>query len=253
MCTLLNAMFREDRVCCTGGSNFICCNAREDDVKRLLRDQLEKTAVYWLNPGDTPPETLAVVHEVRQWIPHFIEVTTDVKGWRQTNGYPTDLLPANSHFIGVLHGLGDLQLTNRFDCCFHNIMSPLHQRMVDDGVDAVIRGTKLCDGGKVPAEGPTPFYEVLLPVRNWTHLQVFEYLEKVGAPKNAIYDHFRDISAPECMGCTAWWGDGKAQYFLERHPGHVAQYRANLQTLADAAHAQLAELYAELHTLTKGR
>jgi hypothetical protein len=41
MCTLLNAMFREDRVCCTGGSNFICCNAREDDVKRLLRDQLE--------------------------------------------------------------------------------------------------------------------------------------------------------------------------------------------------------------------
>ena len=44
MCTLLNAMFREDRVCCTKGFDFVCCSDNskgEDEIKRLLRDQLE--------------------------------------------------------------------------------------------------------------------------------------------------------------------------------------------------------------------
>lgn len=41
MCTLLNAMLREDRVCCTSGDNFVSKNLKEDDVKRLLRDELE--------------------------------------------------------------------------------------------------------------------------------------------------------------------------------------------------------------------
>lgn len=41
MCTLLNAMLREDRVCCTRGDTFVCCNGQEDEVKRLLRDELE--------------------------------------------------------------------------------------------------------------------------------------------------------------------------------------------------------------------
>ena len=33
---------REDRVCCTRGDDFVCCNGnKEDDIKRLLRNQLE--------------------------------------------------------------------------------------------------------------------------------------------------------------------------------------------------------------------
>lgn len=29
-------------MCCTKGDDFVCCNsAKEDDIKRLLRDQLE--------------------------------------------------------------------------------------------------------------------------------------------------------------------------------------------------------------------
>lgn len=65
MCTLLNAMLRycvqcscayavcknsawecmwerrEDRVCCTSGEDFVTCNLKEPDVKRILRDELE--------------------------------------------------------------------------------------------------------------------------------------------------------------------------------------------------------------------
>jgi phosphoadenosine phosphosulfate reductase len=223
----------------SGGKDSLAC-------LYLLRDQLDKITVYWLNPGDTPPETLAVVEEVRAWVPRFFEVTSDVKAWREVNGYPADLLPANSHFIGVLHGLSDVRLTNRFDCCYHNLMAPLHQRMVDDGVDAVIRGTKLCDGGRIPAEGPTPFYEVLLPLRDWTHDQVFEYLDRAGAPRNAIYDHFYKISAPECMGCTAWWGDGKSAYLRAKHPHLLGEHKRNLVAIKRAMQSHLDELETEI-------
>ena len=232
----------------SGGKDSLAC-------LYLLRDRLDELTVYWCDTGDGCPETRAVVDDVRSWIPRFAVVQSDSQQWRQTHGFPTDLVPANHHGIGQMYGLGAYPLTNRFDCCAANLMQPMHDRMVADGVDVVIRGTKLCDTGKIPAEGHIEGwpYDVILPIRDWSHAQVFDYLEAVGAPRNAIYDHFAAISAPECMGCTAWWGDGKAQYYLARHPERVDQYRANLQTLADAAHAHLAELYAELHTLTKGR
>lgn len=232
----------------SGGKDSLAC-------LYLLRDRLDELTVYWCDTGDGCPETRDVVDAVRGRIPKFVRIQSNAPQWRQQHGFPTDLVPVNHHTMGVQHGMSAFPLTNRFDCCAANIMLPLHTRMVADGVDVVIRGTKLCDTGKVPAEGRIADwpYDVLLPIRDWSHAQVFAYLESVGAPRNAIYDHFKAISAPECMGCTAWWGDGKAQYFLAQHPDQVDQYRANLQALADAAHAQLAELYAELHTLTIGR
>lgn len=232
----------------SGGKDSLAC-------LYLLRPFLSDLTVYWCDTGDGCPETRAVVEALRERIPRFVEVQSDVRQWRRTHGFPTDLVPADHHWLGQQYGMSAFPLTNRFDCCMANLMIPLHDRMVADGVDVVIRGTKLCDTGRVPAEGRVPGapYDVLLPVRDWSHAQVFAYLESVGAPRNAIYDHFKAISAPECMGCTAWWGDGKAQYFLAQHPEQVDQYRANLQALADAAHVQLAELYAELHTLTIGR
>lgn len=212
----------------------------------LLRDQLDSLTVYWTNTGDGCPETLAVIEQVRPWIPHFVEVTTDVRAWRAENGDPTDLMPANSHGLGVAYGLSERRLTGRFDCCFRNLMEPMHDRMVADGVDLVIRGTKLTDTGKVPFEGPSAFYTVLLPIKAWTHADVFTYLNTVGAPGNAIYEHFKGISAPECMGCTAWWDDGKAAYLKARHPAKYREYRVSLERVKAALQSHLSELDHEL-------
>lgn len=41
MCTLTNAMLREGRICCTKGDFFVSKNCKEDEVKALLRDELE--------------------------------------------------------------------------------------------------------------------------------------------------------------------------------------------------------------------
>lgn len=223
----------------SGGKDSLAC-------LYLLRDQLDKLAVYWVNTGDQCPETASVVEAVRGWIPNFIEVGTDSRAWRAQHGNPTDLAPANSHWLGVAYGLSDSPLVNRFDCCFHNLMRPMHERMIADGVDAVIRGTKLADTGRIPHEGPTGDYDVILPIKSWSHEQVFEYLRSVGAPVNPIYDHFKAISAPECMTCTAWWDDGKAEYLRVKHPQALPEYRVSLQRIREALKSHLQELDFEI-------
>lgn len=233
------SLFQRPALQFSGGKDSLAC-------LYLLRDQLEGMRVYWLNTGDTCPETLVVVNEVRAWIPNFVEVHSDVAAWRDTYGMPTDLLPSKAHFLGVSYGLGDTRLTGRFDCCYHNIMKPLHDRMVADGVDAVVRGTKLCDGGRVPAEGSTPWYSIVLPIRDWSHQQVFDYLASVGAPVNPIYEHNTGPSAPECMGCTAWWDEGKSAYLRARHPHLVDGHKQKLIFLRQAVQSHLQELDKEI-------
>lgn len=99
---------------------------------------------------------------------------------------------------------------------------------------------------QLPFEGPSAFYTVLLPIKAWTHADVFTYLNAVGAPGNAIYEHFKGISAPECMGCTAWWDDGKAAYLKARHPAKYREYRVSLERVKAAIQSHLADLEHEL-------
>jgi 3'-phosphoadenosine 5'-phosphosulfate sulfotransferase (PAPS reductase)/FAD synthetase len=223
----------------SGGKDSLAC-------LYLLRHQLENLTVYWVNPGDTCPETVAVVQAIRPWIPRFVEIRSDVLAWRAKHGDPTDLVPASAHVLGVAYGMSDVPLSNRFDCCYANLMHPMHERMLADGVDAVIRGTKLCDTGKVPAEGFTGHYHVLLPIKHWTHEEVFAYLDEVGAPINPLYEHFKGLSAPECLSCTAWWDDGKAQYLKARHPERAAEYKVSLQRVREALLTHLVDLNQEI-------
>lgn len=224
----------------SGGKDSLAC-------LYLLRPFLRKyITTYWVNAGDGCPETLAVVDTVRQWVPNFVEVTSSSPEWRKTNGIPSDLVPAKAHALGVAYGMNDFAISSRFDCCYNNLMLPLHQRVVADGVTVVVRGTKLFDTGKLPAEGATEYYEVWLPLRDWDHQMVFDYLHRAGAPWNSIYEHFVGISAPECLTCTAWWDDGKAAYLKHKHPEQFQEYRVNLQAIRETLRSHLAELDYEL-------
>lgn len=226
----------------SGGKDSLAC-------LYLLRDKWDWLPVYWLNTGDGYPETEAVVRQVQAWIPNFIEVTSDVKAFRAINGNPTDLMPAKSHPIALGYGMSKLPLVSRFDCCWHNRMRPMHQRMLADGVDVVIRGTKKSDTGTIPAEGVVPGlgYDVLLPIRDWSHDDVFAYLKEVGAPHNAIYDYGSATSAPECMGCTAWWDDGRKDYLKARHPQTYHAYQGHLSDIAKTLQSHLDDLQGQLH------
>lgn len=223
----------------SGGKDSLAC-------LYILRPLLHELLVYHMDTGDRCPETAAVVETVRQWVPNFIEVHSNALAWRAQFGDPTDLMPARAHALGVAYGMSEQRLTCRFDCCFQNLMRPMHERMLADGIQAVIRGTKLCDTGKVPADGKTEFYDVLLPIKNWSHQDVFDYLKSVGAPENPIYAHFKSISAPECFTCTAWWDDNKAAYYKALHPQQLTVYRSNLLRHAQIIQSHIADLDTEL-------
>lgn len=224
----------------SGGKDSLVC-------LHLLRPWVEAgLPVYWASTGDTIPETLAVVEAARAWIPDFREVHADVLKWKEAHGLPSDVVTAQSTWMGQLYGMTGTKLTGRFDCCHANLMLPMHERMLADGIEVVIRGTKLADTGKVPAVGPTDHYDVLLPLLDWSHEQVFDFLRGRGIPISAVYDSFKAISAPECLHCTAWWDDGKGAYLKQLHPDKVDQYRAGLETIRAELRRRVLELDMEI-------
>ena len=224
----------------SGGKDSLAC-------LHLLRPWVEAgLPVYWTCTGDTIPETLAVVDAVRAWVPDFREIHADVLVWKQIHGLPSDVVTAQSTWIGQVYGMTDTKLVGRFDCCQANLMQPMHDRMLADGIEVVIRGTKLADTGKVPQAAPGDPYELLMPLLNWSHEQVFDFLRSRGIPVSAVYDSFKSISAPECLHCTAWWDDGKGAYLKQLHPDKVDQYRVGLQTIRAELQRRVQELDMEI-------
>jgi len=158
---------------------------------------------------------------------------------------PSDVLPADCSPMGMLNGLGTVAMTGRFDCCWFNLMAPMHARMLADGIQTVVRGTKLADTPKAPSRDDVS-YGVVLPVDGWSHDQVLGYLDRWAEFKNRVYEVARMESAPECLGCTAWWGDGKAQYFKARQPEQLGRYVVSLQSMRQELQQRMQLLDAEI-------
>ncbi|MEN6540834.1 MAG: methyltransferase domain-containing protein [Mizugakiibacter sp.] len=216
-------------------------------VLYLLRPWWDRLTVYWTNTGDPVPETLEVIDEVRAEVAHFVEITGDVKAWRAANGTPSDIVTFRGHAIGNFLGFGDLRLSNRFDCCWANLMLPMVQRMQADGVTLIVRGTKDADMPAQPVNSGDIHdgFEILYPVQDWSDEEVFDFLAQEGAPV-ADYYAFGAPTAPECLGCTAWWDDRKAAFMAARHPEQYAQYRDTLKRIKSGALASLACLEREI-------
>lgn len=226
----------------SGGKDSMAC-------LYLLREEVERgMPVYWLDSGDGIPETLEVVDEVRQWIPDFRPVEFDYVAWIEANGSASDITTAHSSYLGQELGLSDLKLSGRFASTWHTLMLPLHQRVVEDGIEVVVRGTKSADADSLPHLSGDA-YDVMMPLDGWTHDDVFSYLQHVGAPISKVYDYCSKASAPEWLHDTAWWDDGKARYLKAKHPDLAERYRLHLHAVRDEVHARLRELQAELDVL----
>lgn len=189
----------------SGGKDSMAC-------LYLLRPYLDRITVYWLNAGDEFEDTHKVIDQCRSFIPHFVEIKTNSLAWRSQHGIPSDLVPTFNTPLGMLAKFGELKVTDRFVCCYENLMRPMHERMLSDGITCVIRGTKSCDMPELPrrsgaVEGGLELY---YPLESWTHERVFEYLKEVGAPIHPCYE-FGEYGVT-CKSCTAWWNESQHKY-----------------------------------------
>ncbi len=215
-------------------------------VAYLLREHWGRITFYHVDTGDLLPEVQEIVAQMEALAPRFVRIDTDSADWCSRVGLPSDLVPTTSTNAGLLIGASRQRIVDRFDCCASNIMAPMHARMVADDIRLVIRGTKRADVAKLPAaSGPTGMgYDLWLPIVEWSHQQVFDYLREVGAPICRVYEH--QVNAPECATCPAWWSEGRAAYLKQYHPGVAATYREKLARVAAEVRPHLAALEKEM-------
>lgn len=199
-------------------------------VLHLLRPHWERLTVYHVDAGDLLPEVREIVAGVESLAPHFIRIETNSRDWTARIAEPCDLIPHTATPLGIV--LGGRPLVDRYTCCWNNLMKPMHERMVADGVTLAIRGTKRCDSKRMAAESGDKSlpYELWLPIQEWSHDDVFAYLRSIGAPVARLYEH--RVNAPECATCPAWAEEGRAAYLKAHHPELLAVYKTRLRSVA---------------------
>jgi 3'-phosphoadenosine 5'-phosphosulfate sulfotransferase (PAPS reductase)/FAD synthetase len=210
-----------------------------------LRDRWDRMTVYHLDTGDQFPELREVVDAVDKLLPRpMVRIATDVKASRVEHGFPSDLVPVDNTPVGRLVSGRHIKIVSRYDCCAHNLMVPMHRRMLADGMTLIVRGQRDAEyaqapmrSGQVSPEG----LEVLYPIQDWSSELVDQFLRDEGAPVAPFYARGMK-RAPECMGCTAWWDEGRLAYMREHHPEAFdrVSFRVN------AVHAEIRHQLAQL-------
>jgi phosphoadenosine phosphosulfate reductase len=222
----------------SGGRDSLAC-------LYLLKPWLDGITVYWLDSGDNFPETYTLVDRLRAWIPNFVTVKTNRDEILATDGWPTDVMPAQNSDMGMLVDNPRLVLQSRYDCCAKVIMTPLHQAVVSDKVNVIIRGQRLSDKQQNPIRHGENFSGIryLYPIDEWSDEDVMDYLQDVGAPIPPYYSVLS--SAPDCMTCTGWLEEGRSRYMRDKHPTAYAEYQRRLRLIATELQPHLENLLEE--------
>lgn len=184
----------------------------------LLRPYWDRMTVYHLDTGDQFPETRAVVDAVAKDVP-IVRVLSDVAAVRAEFGMPSDIVPVDSSSFGRAVSGRTVALQSRYECCARALMNPMHARMVQDGITLLVRGQRDDEYAAPPMRSGDVLdgFEVLYPIQGWTGEQVSAWLVEHRLPLAPFYERGMK-RAPECMGCTAWWDEGRAAYLKQYHP-----------------------------------
>lgn len=224
----------------SGGRDSIAC-------LYYLREYLDRITVYTLDTGDMFPETRQVLEQLKPMMPRHVIVDGRLADVVAQYGIPSDMVPV-SHTPAALFSSSppDFLIQDRYSCCARTIMAPMHHRMVEDGVTLIIRGQRNADAHKstVRSGQTVDSFEFLFPIEDWSDEQVMGYLDRQGAPIPRFYDTLS--MAPDCMSCSAWWEEGRAQYLEQHHPEASRLYQDRLDLIMRATAPHISNFNGEL-------
>lgn len=208
----------------------------------LMAPWWDRLTVYWTNPGNPFPETVALMEKVRNRVPSFKELPGLQKEIIARDGWPSDVVPqAHTTDGNLIFGPTDFKVQSRLACCWRALMLPTYTAMVADGITCVLRGKRSEEADKTGVESGhiTPEgVEVVFPLLDWTGDDVTRFLnaQQVEIPKSYQYaNHSLD-----CMDCTAWWGEGLSRYLRAEHPAQFIEYRRRVFLIKEAITEQMA-------------
>jgi len=189
----------------SGGKDSLAC-------LYLLKEQWDDLTVVWMNPGAPWPQTVEQMEEIKQLVPHFLEITGDVFGQNAVYGLPSDLIPMTNSLQGqIARGKRITTIQSWMNCCGMNIWGPMHDKMLELKPERIYRGqrkeekyTSLVTSG-IKIEG----IEYILPLEDWTEEQVDQFLLAEGVRIPEFYQH--SDKSLDCWHCTAYLDERKRQ------------------------------------------
>lgn len=203
----------------------------------LLQNYWEDLTVYHLDTNDEYPETSELVAKMRAVVPRWNDVQSSSPSVRRVYGLPSDLIPQSTSFLGVPDRI---KIIDRNICCYHSIMLPMHEAMVQDKITLILRGQRSKDYPKSPVRNQQTVagMTIIYPVEDLHDLAINAVVSKQ-APKFGIMDPLKYYnegltSSPDCMGCTAWL-EHKAYYYLKKfYPRRAEGVRTDMIKIYDA-------------------
>ena len=206
----------------------------------LMRPYWDRLTVYWLNPGNPFPETVALMDQVRTMVPNFKEIAGRQPEIIASDGWPSDVVPQGHTTDGnAVFGATPFKVQTRLSCCFRALMWPAYEAMLADGVDCIMRGKRADEADKTGVESGfiSDGIELIFPLMQWTAADVVSYLRAADVRLPKFYEHAGH--SLDCMDCTAWWGEGLSEYLRHEHPIQFVEYKRRVGLIKFAVAEQL--------------
>lgn len=217
-------------------------------VLELLIPVSKKVVVYFLNTGYMFPHVLENIYRTcEQYKFDLVEISPprDILDYQAEFGIPSDMLSSWNNFKiwKYLHHQPPVMLQDAMECCYVNIMRPLHEAVVASGIKQVWRGSKITDSKVGVPHGYVDEFGIkyMQPLWTWTDAEVFAFLKSRNVD---VLEHYLTVSdSTQCWHCTAdlhFGGAERIAFTREKYPDLYEKMLPRILAVRDEVRRQMA-------------